>query len=53
MEFANKEVGQYLCNEGVTFCTVKSDKKAAIAEQVIQTLEDKIHRYMNDKHMLA
>jgi co-chaperonin GroES (HSP10) len=49
-EFVNREVGQYLKKEGVTFFTVKSDKKAAIAERVIRTLKDKIHRYMNEAH---
>ncbi len=41
-EFVNKEVGQYLRSKGVKFFTVKSDKKAAIAERVIRTLKDKI-----------
>ncbi len=51
-EFVNREVGQYLKKEGVTFFTVKSDKKAAIAERVVRTLKDKIHRYMNEAHTL-
>lgn len=52
-EFVNNEVKQYLRKEGVNFFTVKSDKKAAIAERVIRTLKDKIHRYMNELHTMV
>jgi hypothetical protein len=51
--FVNKEVGQYLRSKGVKFFTVKSGKKAAIAERVIQRLKDKIHRYINEMHKLV
>jgi hypothetical protein len=52
-EFVNKEVGQYLRSKGIKFFTVKSDKKSAIAVRVIQTLTDKIHRYINEMHKLV
>jgi transposase InsO family protein len=48
-EFVNKELARYLKKEGITFFTVKSDKKAAIAERVIRTLKDKINRYQNEE----
>lgn len=49
-EFVNAEVQSYLKQEGITFFTVKSDKKAAVAERVIRTLKEKIYRYMHEKH---
>jgi hypothetical protein len=48
-EFVNRAVQDYLKQEGITFFTVKLDKKAAIAERVIRTLKDKIHRYLYEK----
>ena len=40
----------FLKNNNITFFTVNSDKKAAVAERVIRTLKEKIWRYMHEKH---
>lgn len=49
-EFLDKNVQSFLKKEGIEFFTVKSDKKAAIAERVIRTLKEKLYRYMHEKH---
>jgi hypothetical protein len=49
-EFLNVVVQRYLRDNDITFFTVKSDKKAAIAERMVRTLKDKIYRYMHEKH---
>lgn len=49
-EFVNSTLEKYLKGEGITFFTLKSDKKAAIAERVIRTLKEKIYRYTHEKH---
>ena len=52
-EFLYGGLQKYLEGNGITFFTVKSDKKAAIAERVIKTLKEKIYRYMHEKHTLS
>jgi hypothetical protein len=49
-EFLYRGLQRYLREMGVTFFTLKSDKKAALAERVIRTLKDKISRYLNENH---
>jgi hypothetical protein len=49
-EFKYRGVQDMLRQMNITFFTVKSDKKAAIAERFIRTLKDKIHRYLDEKH---
>lgn len=49
-EFLNYEVQNYLKQKGITFFTLKSDKKAAIAERMVRTIKEKIWRYMHEKH---
>ncbi len=49
-EFLYKGVQDMLRKMNIVFFTVKSDKKAAVAERVIRTLKDKIHRYLHEKH---
>ena len=49
-EFLYGGLQKYFERLGITFFTVKSDKKAAIAERVIKTLKEKIYRYMHEKH---
>jgi hypothetical protein len=49
-EFLNGVVQRYLRDNEITFFTVKSDKKAAVAERMVRTLKDKIWRYMDEKH---
>lgn len=49
-EFVYKGVQNMLSAMNITFFTVKSDKKAAVAERVIRTLKDKIYRYMHERH---
>lgn len=49
-EFLYKGVQAYLKASNIHFFTLKSDKKAAIAERFIRTIKDKIYRYMNEKN---
>lgn len=49
-EFWDGGVQTYLKKKNIEFFTLKSDKKAAIAERVIRTLKEKIHRYLHEKH---
>lgn len=49
-EFWYRGLQQYLKENGVKFFTLKSDKKAAVAERVVRTLKEKIWRYMHEKH---
>ena len=49
-EFVNAVLQRFLKGKGITFFTVKSDKKAAVAERVIRTLKEKMYRYMHEKH---
>lgn len=49
-EFLSSVVQRYLKDRNIIFFTVKSDKKAAIAERMVRTLKDKIWRYMHEKH---
>lgn len=49
-EFWDKGVQNYLKTRKINFFTLRSDKKAAIAERVIRTLKAKIWRYMHEKH---
>jgi hypothetical protein len=48
-EFKNRGVQRMLREMNITFFTIRSDKKAAIAERVIRTLKDKLYRYMTDR----
>jgi hypothetical protein len=47
-EFVNRQLGELCRKEGIIFFTVKSDKKAAVAERVIRTLKEKMYRYMHE-----
>lgn len=49
-EFLDSGVQEYLKTNDIRFFTVKSDKKAAIAERVIRTLKEKLYRYMHEAH---
>jgi hypothetical protein len=49
-EFLYRGLQSYLKGKRITFFTLKSDKKAAIAERVIRTLKEKIYRYMEEKN---
>jgi hypothetical protein len=49
-EFSYHGVQNMLRGMNIIFFTIKSDKKAAIAERVIRTLKDKIWRYMHENH---
>jgi hypothetical protein len=49
-EFVNKGMQQYLRQNKIEFFTLKSDKKAAVAERMVRTLKEKIWRYMHEKH---
>lgn len=48
-EFLNRDVQGFLKSKGVNFFTVKSDKKAAVAERMVKTLKEKLWRYMHEK----
>jgi hypothetical protein len=50
-EFWYQGLQRYLKAEGIKFFTLKSDKKAAVAERVVRTLKEKIWRYMHEKHV--
>lgn len=50
LEFVNSLVQNFLKVKNIVFFTVKSDKKAAVAERVIKTLKEKIYRYMHEKN---
>lgn len=49
-EFLDGGVQDFLKQNKIRFFTVKSDKKAAIAERVIRTLKEKLYRYMHEAH---
>lgn len=49
-EFLFKGVQAFLKINQIGFFTVKSDKKAAVAERVVRTIKEKIWRYMHEKH---
>jgi hypothetical protein len=49
-EFLYRGLQSYLKGKSITFFTLKSDKKAAVAERVIRTLKDKMYRYMHEKN---
>jgi hypothetical protein len=49
-EFLYHGVQSFLKENKIGFFTLKSDKKAALAERVIRTLKEKIARYMHEKH---
>lgn len=48
-EFKNASMYQFFREHGITFFTVKSDKKAAVAERLVRTIKEKIWRYMTEK----
>lgn len=49
-EFWYNKFQSFLEENKIFFFTLKSEKKAAIAERVIRTLKDKIHRYLTEKN---
>lgn len=49
-EFVYKGMQDYLRQNNIKFFTLKSDKKAAVAERMVRTLKEKIWRYMHEKH---
>jgi hypothetical protein len=49
-EFLYRGLQAYLKRKKITFFTLKSDKKAAVAERVIRTLKEKIYRYMHEQN---
>ena len=49
-EFLFHGMQSFLKENNIGFFTLKSDKKAALAERVICTLKEKIWRYMHEKH---
>lgn len=49
-EFWYRGLQKYLQDEGIKFFTLKSDKKAAIAERMVRTIKEKIYRYMHERH---
>lgn len=49
-EFLNHHVQKFFKDNNISFFTVKSDKKAAVAERVVRTLKEKIYRYMYEKN---
>lgn len=49
-EFLYSGVQNMLQNMDIHFFTIKSDKKASVAERVIRTLKEKIWRYLHEKH---
>lgn len=49
-EFLFRGVQGFLADNGIGFFTVKSDKKAAVAERVVRTIKEKIWRFMHEKH---
>lgn len=49
-EFLYRGMHSYLKANEIKFFTLKSDKKAAVAERMVRTLKEKIWRYMHEKH---
>jgi Integrase core domain/Chromo (CHRromatin Organisation MOdifier) domain len=49
-EFWYRGLQNFLKENNITFFTIKSDKKAAVAERVIRTLKEKIWRYNNENN---
>ena len=49
-EFWFSGLQKYFEEEGIKFFTLKSDKKAAIAERMVRTLKEKLWRYMHEKN---
>jgi hypothetical protein len=49
-EFLYHGVQAFLKENNIGFFTLKSDKKAALAERVIRTLKEKLWRYMHENH---
>jgi hypothetical protein len=49
-EFWYNGLQSYLREKDIVFFTLKSDKKASLAERVIRTLKEKMFRYMTEKH---
>jgi transposase InsO family protein len=49
-EFWYGGLQNFLKEKDITFFTLKSDKKASLAERVIRTLKEKMFRYMTEKH---
>ncbi len=47
VEFKNKQVAEYLNNEGIDHFFAQSDKKANMAERFIRTIKTKLVRYMS------
>jgi hypothetical protein len=49
-EFWYGGLQNFLREKDIKFFTLKSDKKASLAERVIRTLKEKMFRYMTEKH---
>jgi hypothetical protein len=49
-EFLYQGLQKFLKEQKIMFFTVKSDKKAAVAERAIRTLKEKIYRYLHEKY---
>jgi hypothetical protein len=49
-EFLYRGMQEYLKENNIGFFTLKSDKKAALAERMVRTLKEKIWRYTHEKH---
>lgn len=49
-EFWYQGVQRFLKDHKIIFFTLKSDKKAAVAERAVKTIKEKIYRYMHEKN---
>ena len=49
-EFLYGGMQDYLKENNIGFFTLKSDKKAALAERMVRTLKEKVWRYMHERH---
>ena len=50
LEFFNREVREVLDRYGILHYSIKSDKKASMAERAIQTIKNRLEKYFYENH---